>query len=90
MRHINEEYGSKCNLLELTQEQYDALKPFLLNLGILTRCTSFHCARNKKTGKMENICIIEAKNPYEHRIGKNEREIAEKEFTPDSVECYKY
>lgn len=78
MRHITEEYGSKCNLLELTGEQYEVLKPFLLNLGIHSRCTSFHCVKNEKTGKMENICIVEADNPYERWIGKDERENAER------------
>ena len=90
MRHITEEYGSKCNSLELTREQYLAIEPFLLNLGIRSRLTKVSSVRNEKTGKMEELCTMQAENPYEHWIGKNEREIAEKALTPDSVECYKY
>lgn len=58
MKYISEEYGQKCNLLELTQDEYDALEPFLLALGVLSRTTSSWVEGDLIVQK------IQAENPY--------------------------
>ena len=89
MKFISEEYGSKCNLLKLTWKEYQELEPFLLSLGVRSRFTISYSEPNEETGKMEEVCIIQAENPYKFWINENERKIAEKELTPFSIACYK-
>lgn len=92
MKYISEEYGQKCNLLELTQDEYAALEPFLLSLGVRTRTTSYWA----EDGSI--VCKIQAENPYKVSLigykGLNEitaraYEMAEREMTPFSISCYK-
>ena len=37
MKHITEQYGQPANLLELSSEDFDKLRPFLFQLGVLSR-----------------------------------------------------
>lgn len=92
MKHIPEEYGQKCNLLELTQDEYAALEPFLLALGVRTRTTSCWV----EDGSI--VCKIQAENPYKTSLsgyrGLNDitalaYEMAEREMAPFSISCYK-
>ena len=78
MKHIKEEYGMSCNLLELTHDEYKELKPFLLALGIKTR--SVRSDREK--------VVIQGKNPYEIWINEDRRKIAEEDFAELSLSCY--
>lgn len=60
MRHITEEYGQPCNLLELTEEEYRVLDAFLMNLGIRSRRTSSDFGKG--------TTVIQAENPYRERL----------------------
>ena len=80
MEHIVEEYGKKCNLLELTSDEYRILEPFLLSLGVRTRVTKWD---SKKI-------VIQAENVFNSCwISQIAREIAEEQLTPFSISCYK-
>lgn len=92
MKYISEEYGQKCNLLELTQSEYAALEPFLLALGVRTRSTSYWVEDGS------TVCKIQAENPYKVSLIGHKRlnditarayEIAEREMAPFSISCYK-
>ena len=79
MKHIVEEYGKKCNLLELTSDEYRILEPFLLSLGVRTRVTKWD---SKKI-------VIQAENVFNSCwISQIAREIAEEQLTPFSISCY--
>ena len=54
MEHITEQYGRPANLLELSSEDFDKLRPFLFHLGILSRVTMEYAGR----------VTIQAENPY--------------------------
>lgn len=92
MKYIPEEYGQKCNLLELTQDEYAALEPFLLALGVRTRTTSFWA----EDGSI--VCKIQAENPYKTSLSSYKAldditalayKSAEREMEPFSISCYK-
>lgn len=54
MKHIAEERGSKCNLLECTLEEFDTLRNMLLAEGVEVRTT-----------KIEGgVCTLQIRNTY--------------------------
>ena len=55
MKHITKRYGVELNELELTQEEFAQLEPFLKALGVRCRTPLWD-----SNGNM----IIEAENPY--------------------------
>ena len=79
MKHIANEYGSPCNLLELTSDELKALEPFLLALGV--RCRTTMAYGDKKQ--------IQAENVYRTWIGQTEREQAKQELTDEQIKIYK-
>lgn len=92
MKYISEEYGQKCNLLELTQDEYDALEPFLLALGVRSRTTSSWVEGDLIVNK------IQADNPYKvsltaykgiNDITAHAYESAEREMEPFRLSCYR-
>ena len=56
MEHITEKYGQKANLLELPAEDFEKLRPFLFELGVLSRVTMMYDGR----------VTIQAENPYKN------------------------
>ena len=80
MKHIDLEYGSGTNLLELTSDQLVELEPFLNALGIKVRTTRY-CA---------GVHVIQAENPYKYWISQNDRRYADAEMSPDELRRYKY
>lgn len=54
MKHIKEEYGSSCNLMESSLEEFYILKEFLIHHGIEARICSIH---------REN-CVWQIRNGY--------------------------
>ena len=54
MQHITEKYGQPANLLELSAEDFEKLRPFLFQLGVLSRVTMEYAGR----------VTIQAVNPY--------------------------
>ena len=58
MKHIAEEYDMKTNLLTLTREEYAQLEPFLRQLGIRCRVTTWDSKE----------MIIQAENPYKNEL----------------------
>lgn len=83
MEFINEEYGNKCNLLEVTEKEYKMLEPFLLGLGVRSRIT-----KSYKKGE-DWMVVIQGENPYRFWIGQNERRAAERQLNPYAISCYK-
>ena len=64
MKHIKEDHGENTNLLELTDKQYNELRPFLLALGIRSRVT---LAYTNDYG--DKVYVIEAENPFDGIFG---------------------
>lgn len=58
MKHITEEYGTETNLLQLTQEEYKQLEPFLRQLGIRCRTTTWDSKE----------MTVQAENPYKYQL----------------------
>lgn len=92
MEHITTQYGLKRNLLKLTADEYRAIEPFLLSLGVRTRMTK---------GYYENgveILEIQGENPYkeslfpvksQNDVLKQARDYAERMMEFDSIAWYK-
>ena len=58
MKHITEEYGQLCNLLELSEEEYRVLDAFLRLEGVrIRRCRSYR-----------GTATIQAENPYKSML----------------------
>lgn len=75
MKHITEEYGMTCNLLELTTEELKTLEPFLQNLGVRVRTMIYH------TENGEGVHIIQGENPYKFWITEPHRGFADDDMT---------
>lgn len=92
MKHITEEYGQECNRLELTENEYKNLEPFLISLGVRSR---FVCCYYKDKTLMYEI---QAENPYKNILArhsfynegiKRDFDIANKDMEPASMAHYK-
>lgn len=88
MKHITEEYGQPCNLLELSEEEYRELDAFLRLEGIIIRRCRSYCGTT----------TIQAENPYKsmlaHSAGtghsvKKAYRAAEEEMSDQQVARYK-
>ena len=73
----------KSRLYDVNAEEYDALKAFLLDLGIRCRIVMI----DHENGKMR--MIVEAENPYKTWIGSpNGKSIADKMMTVAEIINY--
>ena len=80
MKHITEEYGTKVNFLELNADEYKALEPFLLTLGVRSRVTMIE--QGQYTIQAENVYKTWIDDPVK-------RNRAENELTGFRLECWK-
>lgn len=83
MKHITEEYGSPCNLLEISNKDLAQLEPFLKQLGVRVRSTMGW----SKDG--EYMSLIQAENVYYTWNTPKEREQAKTHMTDFAISCYK-
>lgn len=60
MKHITERYEEPCNHIELTDEEFKQLWPFLKELGVELRLIIWH--GDTKTGEYQ------ARNPYKTEL----------------------
>lgn len=79
MKHITKEYGQSTNLLELTQDEYKALEPFLVALGVRSRATMW----------MGETVKIQAENPYKEWISREDRSFADEAMSERGMSFYK-
>lgn len=80
MEHIREQYGSQVNYLKLTRDEYKALEPFLLALGVRSRVTQIDTDRTY---------TIQAENVFKSCMtNRNDREYAEHFLTNEMIEVY--
>lgn len=79
MKHIKEQYGAPTNLLELTQDEMEALEPFLRAVGVRIRATMAYGVYR----------TIQAENPYRAYCPPRQREMADAHMTPDAIAHYK-
>lgn len=88
MKHISEEYGTKCNLLQLTEDDLAALEPFLLGLGVRCRMTKMESVDGVPT------LTIQAENVWkENALFYHDTYLVRKgvksDLEPDSIAAYK-
>ena len=78
MKHITERYKEPCNHIELTDDEFKQLWPFLKKLGVEIRPIIWH----GKTGEYQ------ARNPYKNELLYIDS--AAREFCPDNYTEYVY
>jgi len=80
MEHITKEYGMEVNFIKVSKDEYKALEPFLLALGVRTRVTII------SNGEY----TIQAENSYKTWMSSSyDRKNAENQLTGYALECWK-
>lgn len=80
MEHITEKYGQPANLLELSSEDFDKLRPFLFQLGVLSRVTMEYAGR----------VTIQADNPYRAYCKQNGLQEPDNDVTEEVLRRYQW
>ena len=80
MEHITEKYGRPANLLELSSEDFDKLRPFLFQLGVLIRVTMEYGDR----------VTIQAENPYRAYCKQNGLQEPDNDVTKEALRRYQW
>lgn len=81
MKHISEQYGNPANLLQVSDEEFEAVAEFLKRLGVRCRVTSWNVGGS---GEL----IIQAENPYKTWISDKERYFADLAMTNEAIAAY--
>ena len=82
MKHISEQYGNPANLLQCSEEEFEAISAFLNGLGVRCRVTSWNVGGS---GEL----IIQAENPYKFWIRGEDRYFADLAMTEEAIAAYR-
>lgn len=82
MKHISEQYGNPANLLQCSEEEFEAISAFLNGLGVRCRVTSWNVGGS---GEL----IIQAENPYKFWIRGEARYFADLAMTEEEIAAYR-